>query len=171
MRLSGKAFVYSTVKHTTNVRHHSYTDLNLNSATPELWQKRTFSPHFVRTLRSRMVRAVVRDHDKLALLPCLLFWEHLCWQGPLFLHSSLFMFLGAVLYPGDGFRSGGIRESQWGAENVDLHSWASSTKGGNMVWLREWRWIRNWSWRSLLSSLSDWDWIGYLLWTHKAGDT
>lgn len=85
MRLSGKAFVYSTVKHTTNVRHHSYTDLNLNSATPELWQKRTFSPHFVRTLRSRMVRAVVRDHDK---WPCC----HACYSESTCVGKALFSY-------------------------------------------------------------------------------
>lgn len=88
--------------------------LNSHSATSELWQKRTFSPPFWKDTEENGAgscqgsRAPSLVFSQLAPRSCLQaalwFWERLCWQGALFLQSSLLMFLETVLYPGDSFR-------------------------------------------------------------------
>lgn len=137
----------------------------------ELWQKRTFSPTFCNDNRSGMVLELsgvmsyqpCDQHSGPAVLPegC---WEHSCWQGPLFLQSSLSscsLEQPCLLETGLGLAGPESRSEElgWDVRPWLLHGqWAS---GG---------------WRICLEGLTspvshDWDLMGYILWIHKRSIT
>lgn len=68
------------------------------------------------------------------------------WQGPLFLQSSLLMFLGTAMYPGDNARSGRTGDQEWGAGN-GIHSPELCPQRVGM-------WPKKWSRRCLSSHFS-----------------
>ena len=130
-------------------------------------RKEHFFPYFVRTLRSGMVLAVVRDHELPALWSAHWPWCPAC--RPLCYPENAGV--GKIPFPYRACSQCSLEQSciletflgqpDWragtGSWGQDLYSWASSTNGGNVVWLMALRWMRNWP-QSLLSLFSHAEW-------------